>query len=53
MSYLKSTSTLTDDEYSEMIALKKAINQSPQSVVPQKLEQFTEYLVRSLQERGG
>lgn len=53
MSYLKRTSTLTDDEYSEMIALKKAINQSPQSVVPEKLEQFTEYLVRSLQERGG
>lgn len=44
---------LTDEEWKEMIALKDAINQRPQSVVPEKMEEFTEYLVRSLKERGG
>jgi len=44
---------LSDAEWSEMDALRKAINQRPQSVVPEKMEEFTEYLVRSLKERGG
>lgn len=44
---------LTDEEFNEMIALKNAINNRPQSVVPEKLEEFTEYLVRSLREKGG
>jgi hypothetical protein len=44
---------LTDEEFREMTALKNAINQMPQAVVPEKLETFTEYLVRSLRERGG
>jgi len=44
---------LTDEEWKEMTALKDAINQRPQSVVPEKMEEFTEYLVRSLKERGG
>jgi hypothetical protein len=44
---------LTDAEFEEMVALKNAINELPQSVVPEKMEQFTEYLVRSLKERGG
>ncbi len=44
---------LTDTEWNEMAALKNAINELPQSVVPEKMEQFTEYLVRSLKERGG
>jgi hypothetical protein len=44
---------LTDEEFREMAALKNAINQMPQAVVPEKLETFTEYLVRSLRERGG
>ena len=44
---------LTDSEWNEMTALKDAINQSPQSVVPEKMEEFTGYLVRSLRERGG
>jgi hypothetical protein len=44
---------LTDDEWNEMIALKKAINQQPSTVIPEKLEEFTEYLVRSLREKGG
>jgi len=49
----KKQSKLTDDEYAEMAALKNVINQAPQTVVPEKMEQFTEYLVRSLRERGG
>jgi len=44
---------LTDDEWREMTALKNAINDRPQSVVPEKMEAFTEYLVRSLREKGG
>jgi len=44
---------LTEDEWNEMTALKKVINQCPQSVVPEKMEEFTEYLVRSLREKGG
>jgi hypothetical protein len=44
---------LTDSEWNEMDALRKAINQRPQSVVPEKMEAFTEYLVRSLREKGG
>lgn len=44
---------LTDSEWNEMAALKDAINQRPQSVVPEKMEEFTEYFVRSLRERGG
>lgn len=45
--------TLTEQEWTEMDALKRAINLRPQSVVPHKMEMFTEYLVRSLREKGG
>jgi hypothetical protein len=44
---------LTEKEYNEMVALKNAINESPQSVIPEKMEEFSEYLVRSLKELGG
>jgi len=44
---------LTAEEWNEMIALKNAINEQPQSVIPEKMEEFTEYLVRSLREKGG
>lgn len=44
---------LTDAEWQEMSALKNAINQRPQAVVPEKMEEFTAYLVRSLKEKGG
>lgn len=44
---------LTDEEWKEMDALKRVINQAPQTVHPDKMEQFTEYLVRSLREKGG
>jgi len=43
---------LTDDEWNEMVALKNAINDGPASVVPEKMEEFTEYLVRSMREMG-
>lgn len=48
-----SDSKLTQSEWNEMVALKKAINYDITQVHPEKMEQFTEYLVRSLKERGG
>jgi hypothetical protein len=36
-----------------MTALKNAINHYPGQVVPEKMEAFTDYLVRSLREKGG
>ena len=44
---------LTEEEWEEMVALKNAINERPESVIPEKMEQFTEYLVRSIREMGG
>jgi len=44
---------LTQEEWKEMNALKNAINDNPASVHPNKQEEFAEYLVRSLKERGG
>ena len=49
----KGHQNLTDEEFNEMTALKNAINQLPQAVSPEKMETFTEYLVRSLREKGG
>lgn len=46
-------SKLTQTEWNEMIALKDAIDYDITQVHPEKMEQFTEYLVRSLKERGG
>jgi hypothetical protein len=42
------TKDLTQEEWNEMFALKNAINQNPASVHPEKMEIFTELLVRSL-----
>lgn len=39
---------LTDEEYQELDALRKAINDNPASVHPEKQEKFTELFVRSL-----
>lgn len=39
---------LTDDEWNEMAAIKRAINDYPASVHPEKMERFTELFVRSL-----
>jgi hypothetical protein len=52
MTYSQRNTTLTDDEYKEMVALKKAINEYPQAVAPEKMEEFAEYLVRSLKDLG-
>ena len=43
---------LTDAEWNEMDALRKVIAQRPQALVPEKMEKFTEYMVRSLKEMG-
>lgn len=44
---------LTEEEWNELIALKDAINYSPHTVTPEKMELFSNLMVRSLQERGG
>jgi hypothetical protein len=49
----KNNNKLTDSEFNEMVALKNAINYDIAQVVPEKMETFTEYFVRSLKERGG
>lgn len=54
MTYLTtSTNKLTKEEWNELFALKNAINYDPASVHFEKMEKFTELMVRSLQERGG
>jgi hypothetical protein len=40
---------LTKEEWNELVALKNAINDNPASVHPDKMELFTELLVRSLE----
>lgn len=47
-----STEDLTQDEWNELIALKNAINYDPFTVSPQKMEKFTELMVRSLEGKG-
>ena len=48
MTYSQSSAKpLTDEEWKELVALKKAININPASVHPEKMELFTELLVRS------
>jgi hypothetical protein len=48
----KGQRNLTDDEWQEMDALRKVISQRPQALVPEKMEKFSEYMVRSLREMG-
>jgi len=49
MTYSKSSnSTLSQEEWDELVALKNAINVNPAAVHPEKMELFTELLVRSL-----
>jgi len=38
---------LTDEEWIEMIALKQAISENPASVHPDKMEYYTELVVKS------
>jgi len=46
------TNLLTQDEWNEMVALKNAINENPASGNSEKMEIFTELLVRSLEGKG-
>lgn len=43
---------LTQEEWNELVALKNAINYDPASVHYQKMEKFTELMVRSLEGKG-
>lgn len=43
---------LSQDEWDEMCALKRAINDGPASIVPHKMERFSELYVRSLYGKG-
>ena len=43
------TEELTKEEWDELVALKEAINTNPATVHPEKMEKFTELLVRSLE----
>ena len=44
-----STEILTNEEWNELVALKNAINDNPASVCVEKMEKFTELMVRSLE----
>jgi hypothetical protein len=44
--------TLTKEELNELVALKDAITYAPQTVSAEKMEKFTELMVRSLEGKG-
>jgi len=46
------TKELSTEEWNELVALKNAINHNPATVCPEKMELFTELLVRSLEGTG-
>jgi hypothetical protein len=46
------TKVLTKEEWNELIALKDAITYAPQTVSVEKMEKFTELMVRSLEGKG-
>jgi hypothetical protein len=46
------TADLSTEEWNELIALKEAIHYDPHTVSPQKMEKFTELMVRSLEGKG-
>ena len=46
------TSDRTQEEWNELVALKNAINYDPSSVHYDKMERFTELMVRSLEGKG-
>jgi hypothetical protein len=43
---------LSKEEWTELNALREAINYDPSQVCPSKMEKFTELFVRSLQGKG-
>lgn len=46
------TANLSTEEWNELVALKDAITYAPQTVSAQKMEKFTELMVRSLEGKG-
>ena len=46
------TEYLTKEEWMELNALREAINYDPSTVAPEKMEKFSELLVRSLLGKG-
>jgi hypothetical protein len=46
------TSELTKEEWNELVALKEAINYNPSTVTYERMEKFTELMVRSLEGKG-
>ena len=46
------TKDLTAEEWNELNALRQAINYDPHTVSPEKMEKFTELMVRSLEGKG-
>lgn len=49
--YMEKFMKLSTEEWNELVALKEAINYNPASVHPEKMELFTELLVRSWSEK--
>ena len=47
-----STEYLTTEEWNELNAIRMAINYDPYTVSPEKMEKFTELMVRSLEGKG-
>lgn len=45
-------SKLSQEEWNELVALKDAINYDPASVHYEKMERFTELMVRTLEGKG-
>lgn len=43
---------LSQDEWDELCALKRAIHDGPASIAPQKMERFSELFVRTLYGKG-
>lgn len=43
---------LSNEEWTELVALKNAISYDPHTVDPQSMERFTELFVRSLEDKG-
>jgi hypothetical protein len=46
------TADLSTEEWNELMALKDAIHYDPHTVSPEKMEKFTELMVRSLEGKG-
>jgi hypothetical protein len=52
MTTTKEKNVLTVEEWDELVALKNAINYNPASVHFEKMERFTELMVKSLEGKG-